>query len=618
MKETPGLSKLLPPISQRAPDPPFVTNMESIGRTTGSHGGTLHTLIGRSKDVRLINVWGYARLVGYDEDLRLRADILESYETEEDRVITLHLRANHKWSNGSLFTSEDFRFWFEDIAGNDDLSPTGYPAFMLVEGKAPILEILSPTSLRFTWSAPNPLFLPELAAARPPFIYRPSQYLKQFHIKYGNHLRINELLDDYKVRSWAALFNRLDDSYNARNPHQPTLQPWVRTELGSERRFVLHRNPYFHRFDSTGQQLPYIDRVVMSVTDNKLIAAKTQAGDSNLQARGLSFTDISVLKRGEEFEGYTTNLWLGSKGSQISILPNLAVKNPVWKKVLRDDRFRRALSLGIDRKLINKVLYFGLAEPGNDTVLSLSPLYRPIYQYLGAEYDPESANALLDDMGLTKRRSDGTRLLPDGRPLDIIVEVSGESQEEEDAMELVRSMWHEIGVSIYVKPSQRDTMRSRALAGTMIMSVWSGFENGVPTANMPPTDYAPTRSDFLSWAPWGNYYETEGQAGEKPDWPPAERLLTLYEQWLESGLEAERRKIWVEMLMIHAREKIHIGLVSQVLQPVVVKDVKNVPKEALYGWDPGAQFGIYRMDAFYFDGPKHPSAGLHKTHRGAR
>ena len=249
--------------------------------------------------------------------------------------------------------------------------------------------------------------------------------------------------------------------------------------------------------------------------------------------------------------------------------------------------------------MINKVLYLGFGKPGNDTVLSKSPLYKPHYREAYASYDPDQANALLDEMGLTERRSDGTRLLPDGRPLEIIIEASGESQEQLDALELVSETWRGIGVRLFPKPSQRDIMRERALSGLLVMSVWSGFENGIPTSDMPPEDFAPVRGDFLSWARWGDYYETDGLTGEKPDWAPAVRLIELYDAWLVSTSKAERERIWHEILEIHAEETIHIGLVSEVRQPVVVKNLGNVPKEGIYGWDPGAHFGIHRMDEFF-------------------
>ena len=599
LRETPGLDPALPPVSERLPSEPLVVDPEERGREIGKHGGQLDTLIGRAKDVRLINVWGYARLVGYNDKLELAPDILQDVEIEDGRIFTLHTREGHKWSDGQPFGAEDIRYYFEDIVSNESLTPSGLPPFLLVDGKGPAFEVLDETTVRFTWDAPNPRFLPELAKSRPPFIYRPAHYLRQFHEKYGDPAVIEAEAAKVKARSWAPLHNKKDDMYNARNVDLPTLQPWVRNRDDSDLRFVLERNPFYHRVDTAGQQLPYIDDIVMTVADGKLIPAKTQAGEVDLQARNLSFADITVLKKGEKRNDYVTALWSNSKGSEISILPNLTVKDPVWRELIRDSRFRHALSLGIDRKLINKVLFFGLGTAGNDTVLSISPLHKPEYTTKWAEYDPDMANQLLDEIGLSERNGENIRLMPDGRPLEIIIETSGEVQAQADAMELVIEMWAELGIKLYVKPSQRDILRERSITGELVMSVWFGFENGIPTSEMPPEDFAPVRGDRLNWHAWGDYYETQGSGGEKPDWEPAIRLTELYEAWLASKTPEERAEIWQEILDIHAEETIQIGLVSNVRQPVVVKGVKNVPLEAIYGWDPGSHFGIHRMDEFF-------------------
>ncbi|WP_428647343.1 ABC transporter substrate-binding protein, partial [Roseibium sp.] len=598
LKETPGIDPTLPPVAERLPSEPLIVDLEAKGRKTGIPGGSIDTLIGRAKDVRLINVWGYARLVGYNEKLELVPDILESFDVEDGRIFTLHTRKGHKWSDGHPFGAEDIRYYFEDIVSNESLTPSGLPPFLMVNGKGPKFEVLDETTVRFTWDEPNPLFLPELAKSRPPFIYRPAHYLKNFHEKYGDPDYIAKQAEKVKARSWAPLHNKKDDMYNAKNVNMPSLQPWVRTRDDSDLRFVLERNPYYHRVDTAGQQLPYLDEVIMTVADGKLIPAKAQAGESNLQARNLNFSDITVLKKGEKQNGYITALWSNTKGSEISILPNLTVKDPVWRELLRDTRFRHALSLGIDRNLINRVLFFGLGTPGNDTVLAASPLYKAEYTTKWAEFDPDRANALLDEIGLTERNGEGTRLMPDGRPLEIIVETSGEAQVQDDALELVTEMWKQIGVKMFPKPSQRDNMRERAISGELLMSVWWGFENGIPTSEMPPEDYVPVHGDRTEWYAWGDYHETGGEGGEKPDWPPAERLVELYKAWLVSRTPEERAGIWEEILEIHADETIHIGLVSGVRQPVVIKGLENVPMEGIYGWDPGAHFGIHRMDEF--------------------
>ena len=46
--------------------------------------------------------------------------------------------------------------------------------------------------------------------------------------------------------------------------------------------------------------------------------------------------------------------------------------------------------------------------------------------------------------------------------------------------------------------------------------------------------------------------------------------------------------------------ELHIGLVAQVPQPVVIKHgMENVPVKAIYNWDPGAHFGIYKPERFW-------------------
>ena len=71
----------------------------------------------------------------------------------------------------------------------------------------------------------------------------------------------------------------------------------------------------------------------------------------------------------------------------------------------------------------------------------------------------------------------------------------------------------------------------------------------------------------------------------------------------------EHAAIWHEMLRIWADEVFSIGLIGGVLQPVVVNArLRNVPEDGIYNWDPGAHFGMYRPDGFWFDTPATPSA----------
>ncbi len=586
----------LPPLRERLPDDPLVVD---DGRETGDYGGDWNMLIARSKDTRILAVFGYARLVGYDATFTLVPDLLESFTVEDGRIFTFRLRRGHRWSDGHPFTSEDFRYWWEDVAGNPELSPSGPPTVMRAGGALPVFEVIGDETVRYTWPAPNPDFLPALAGAAPLFIYRPAHYMKQFHVDHGDVEAIARQAAEAGKPGWASLHNAHDNLYRFDNPDLPTLQPWAITNEAPAQRFIAERNPFFHKVDARGRQLPYIDRVVMTVVDSKLIPLKTWAGEADLQVRGLAFNDYTFLKEGEEHNDYRVRLWQTARGSQLALYPNLNVADPVWRTVLRDLRFRRALSLAINRREINQVIYFGLGIEGQNTVLPASPLHRSEFRDAWARFDLEEANRLLDDMGLVD--DDGMRLLPDGRPLEVIVETAGENPEETDILELIHDSWAAAGIKLYPKPLQREVLRNRIFAGKTVMAMWFGNENGVPAADMSPGEFAPTTQQLLMWPRWGQYHETGGAAGEPIDMEAPRRLMDLYLAWRASRTSDERRSIWDEMLEIYCDGVYSIGLVAGILQPLAVSNrMRNVPEEAIYNWDPGAQLGVWQPDTFFF------------------
>ena len=221
---------------------------------------------------------------------------------------------------------------------------------------------------------------------------------------------------------------------------------------------------------------------------------------------------------------------------------------------------------------------------------------------LSPEYEAE-ANRLLDEMGLTARNPAGLRLLPDGRPMEIVLDTAGERQEVADALELVAATWKELGLRLLVRPLDRDILRNRAYAGQSMMVAWYGWNNGVPTADADPGELAPVDQATYSWPAWGQHWQTRGSAGEAPDLPEAMRLLYLYRAWSAAGDREERALIWREMLAIHAEQVFVIGTVSRCPVPVTADArIRNLPDEVLYTWDPGGQFGIHRIDELWFAG----------------
>ena len=598
----------LPPVGHRLPLIPRVIDLNAEGLAPGHYGGRLRVLIGSARDVRYMPIISYARLVGYDRDFIIRPDILERFHVANERIFTFRLRRGHRWSDGTPLTAEDFRFAWEDLVLNPDILRGGVPAELRVNGQPPRFQVIDELTVRYSWDAPNPAFLSQLASPGPPKLVLPAAYLRQFHASYQTPEALARLVKEQRVDDWVALLQKMGRQNRPENPDLPTLEAWLPRTAPPAEQFVFERNPYFHRVDHLGQQLPYIDRLELNVSSADLIPAKTGAGDADLQFAGLDFADYTYLKQAEKRFPIRLDLWKRIQGSRMALIPNLNCADPGWRAAMRDLNLRRALSLGVDRREINMVVFFGLAAEGANTVLPESPLYRPELAGLWASHDPDQANALLDQAGYL-RKGRGLRRLPDGQPMQIIVETTGESTLQTDLLQLIDGHWRKIGVQLIPRTSQRDLFRSRIMAGQVVMSAWEGLDNGIPNVDTPPAALAPVGDDQLQWPLWGAHFVSGGTAGEAPDMPAAQELLALYLKWQASARAYDRETVWREMLTLWGEQVFTIGTVNQTLQPVVARaDLKNLPHEALYGFDPTAYLGVYMPDTFWLADEK-PKGG---------
>src|SRR3546814_9641034 len=119
-------------------------------------------------------------------------------------------------------------------------------------------------------------------------------------------------------------------------------------------------------------------------------------------------------------------------------------------------------------------------------------------------------------------------------------------------------------------PLRRVVLRNRTWPGQTQSSVWPGFENGLARPAMSPAELAPTSQQQRQWPKWGQYFESGGAAGEPVDMPAARELMDLYRAWRHAGSLPEKEKIWRRMLEIHSDQVFTIGIVSGILQPIVV------------------------------------------------
>jgi peptide/nickel transport system substrate-binding protein len=360
------------------------------------------------------------------------------------------------------------------------------------------------------------------------------------------------------------------------------------------------RNPYYHRVDKDGQQLPYIDRLVLIPQTKSQIAAAVVAGKSDLQATGLTLADLPALKAAADKGAIRLDLWPSGRGSQLALYPNLNAKDPVWRNLMRDLRFRRAVSLAIDRAAINRGIYGDMARPRANTLLPDSPLFDPDAQKAWSEFDLARAQELLDGIGLKLDKKYGLRRLPDGRLLSLLVATPGSDPSEVAILRLIQDSWRKIGIELMIGATLPSAFQARALDGSTVMSLSDGLANGLATPEMNPGELTPSSEAQLQWPRWGLYESSSGTQGDPIDLPEADKLVELWKTWRDASKEADKTEAWRQIVKINADQIFTIGLVGEVPQPVAVSPLlHNLPERDYYNWEPGAYFGIYRPDSFW-------------------
>src|SRR5215813_4380787 len=406
-KEAPQLAELvkagkLPPVQERiGQDALVVKPLREIGK----YGGTWRRAYTGTKIV---------------------PNIAKSWEVSRDgKTTTILLRRGMRWSDGQPFTADDFVFWFEDVYQNKDLVPTPL-SVMTIGGKPIAIRKVDATTVQFV--CPEPYYaLPTVLASvwgighharfgRSALGgFAPAHYLKQFHPKYVSREELDRKLAELKMDGWVTMFKDRNDA--CRNPDLPVVTPWKTTSPLTTSVWVLERNPYSVWVDTDGNQLPYIDRVRMTLGENlEVINLRAIAGEYDSQARHIDISKLPVLLENQQKGGYRVYLDPSDQGTDVGLFCNQSFdKDPEIAKWLTRREFRVALSHGVDRAQINETFLLGLGQTGSAAPGERTPYFPgPEFKTLHATYDVKAANEMLDKLGLDKKDGEGYRLRTDG------------------------------------------------------------------------------------------------------------------------------------------------------------------------------------------------------------
>ena len=335
--------------------------------------------------------------------------------SDDGKTTTIYLRKGAKWSDGKPFTADDFMFWYEDIYLNKNIVPTPFFEFQ-INGKDGKMKKVDDYTVAFEFPEPYPFFVYQLAgstaigagfATRGGFqnfggAYAPAHYLKQFLPKYSSEEAATKKAKDLGFDNWVSL---LKNQYSwALNPELPVMTPWKTVSPINTPTWSMERNPYFWAVDTAGNQLPYIDKITMTLAENTEVAnLRAIAGEYDIQERHMDLAKLPVFLENAKKGNYTVHL------------------DPALQRLGRDDPHRQLLrrpiprsrscsrtrisatrsSLGIDRDQLNEAFWLGVGTPG-----SMAPAPDTIYSP-GARVEQEVGDA---------RPEAGQRAARQGRP----------------------------------------------------------------------------------------------------------------------------------------------------------------------------------------------------------
>jgi peptide/nickel transport system substrate-binding protein len=586
--EAPMLSEMvsagtLPPVDERLPVAPRTI---PVTEEIGEYGGTwFRAAVGAGDAGTIGNRLSYENLLRWTEDgSGVIPNIAESYEVNADSTeFTFKLREGMKWSDGEPFTADDFLFVYEDIMSNEELSPS-FPSWMRDPNGTPgAIEKIDDYTIKFVFEASFGLFTQILAGPSASWISdRPKHYLSQFHPTYTDLAEVEAKTAEAGFDQWIQLFG---DRHNWQNPEMPHIWPWLPTRVPPEIPVVAERNPYYYKVDPDGNQLPYLDRIQFDVVERAdLLNLKAVAGELDMQFRHILWTNYPLFIENAEAGDYRVMRWALAEGSNCLLHPNMNHQDPVLRELFQNKNFRIALSQGINRSQINELAYLGLGEPRQASLISASPYFKEEHAQRYADHNPDAANQLLDEIGLTERDSEGFRLRPDGEPFTLSIEYAPVFGPWADTVQLITDHWKEIGIRAIPKEEDRTLFNERGMAGTeMEIGIW--IMDRCLTPLIEPWFFFP----YLGGTPpstaaqWYTWYTSGGSEGEEP---PAEvqAQYALYDTI--KGASAEELPALAQEFFDRASEELwYIGTVGALPHVGVVKNnFRNVPETAVSDW----------------------------------
>ena len=598
----------LPPVDERVGHEPLVLKgVDGIGK----FGGTWFHVVGSQTDLSQIqSFYSGTTLVRWSPlGYPIVPHVAKGWDSSPDlKEWTFYLREGMKWSDGHPFTTNDILFWWEDII-KYDLYDSVPPDWMKVGGKTGEIVKIDDYTVKFVFPQPYGAFLERLVRAID--FCLPRHYLEKYHPIIGNEVLIEATLEERRLPSRNTLYASLK-LWN--NPEHPRLWPWIYRTYKANPPQVFVRNPYYWAVDTEGNQLPYVDRLHYDVKNYRLIPIAASNGAITF----IIFDSIrfyyTLLMSQRKINGYEVYHWFPATRSRYLIYPNFNLwvdpDNLVTQMkhdLLNDIRFRQALSLAINRQQIIDIVYNRVGEPaqlspGRESFFHHEKLYNSF-----TEYDPERANRLLDEIGLTQRDNNGYRTFKDGTHM--FWHYTLPEGEDEGPTELIIEDWSRVGIRAIRRQPSLALFAIQQTSRQLEFSIWATESEYNPIVG-PERFAALTALQAYGYFTWynrdglsGNPEATQFGGIEPPKDHPLRQSMKLIDAAYGESTREAQREIFNKVFDIAAENVWSINIATPPPHAIVVKNgFKNVPRKAFYG----ARFytpSNAGLETYYFEEP---------------
>ncbi len=373
----------------------------------------------------------------------VRPSVAESWEHSDDFLVwTFHLRKDVKFNNGMPLTADDVVYTFTLIY--DPNITCSSRDLLTVDGKPWKVEKLDDHTVRISLPGTYAILLNRIASTDLGIICKavcePAHKAGTFNSFMGAEAKPEEVVGT---------------------------GPFMLDNYVPGQRLYLKRNPHYWRKDAAGNQLPYLDGLVVtwSQTVDQMML-KFKAGETDVYGlRGTDYPILKPLEKQGDFKIYEMGPLFGSEfvffnqntGKSDAGKPYVEPYKLAW---FRNTKFRQAISHAIDREGLVRTVHNGLAFPQYGPE-SPSTGYYYNDKLKPYEYNLDKAKAMLAEIGLKDRDGDGIIEDEQGHPVQFTLMTNSGNNLREQTAEISRKDMAKLGIKVDLKYIEFNTLISK-------------------------------------------------------------------------------------------------------------------------------------------------------------